>query len=254
MNETVVVGGVKGPGGVSTVTLAMAATAAVYGPVMLVEGDPSGGSLLARCPDLVAGPDLYEAALSRNGSGLEEVAQRLGDVSVVPAWGRPFRLTQPLLRPRVPWPTLFGGFDGTVFVDVGRVWPEAPTMGLLASADVVVLVAASEPGPVAATMEWATRGGRHGAADAGVAAERVRMVTCEVVGRRRRVSVTPQDLRLVTGPGYLGHFPHDEAAVEWLCRGASVTDRALRHRPLIEVAHGVVARLADPTLTGVVAR
>ena len=41
-------------------------------------------------------------------------------------------------------------------------------MGVLAAVDVVVLVAASEPGPVAATMEWATRGGRHGAGDVGV--------------------------------------------------------------------------------------
>jgi hypothetical protein len=246
---TVAVGAVKGPGAVSTVTLTMAATAAVSGPVMLVEADPSGGSLLARCPDLAVGPDFYDQALSRNGSRLVDVAQRLGEVAVVPAWGRPFRLSQALLRPRVPWPMLFGEFDGIVFVDVGRVWPEAPTMGVLASADVVVLVAASEPGPVAATLEWAGRGGRHGAAAAAVAEERVRMATCEVVGRRRRVSVTPRDLASVKG--YLGHLPHDEVAVEWLWRGASVTDRVLRHRPYVEAARGMVARL--PLLTGVVA-
>jgi hypothetical protein len=253
MTWTVAVGAVKGPGAVSTVTLTMAATAAVSGPVMMVEADPSGGSMLARCPGLAVGADLHDLALSRNGSRLVDVAQRLGDVAVVPAWGRPFRLSQALMRPRVPWPMRFGEFDGTVFVDVGRVWPEAPTMGLLASADVVVLVAASEPGPVAATLEWAGRGGRHGGADTGVGADRVRMVTCEVVGRRRGVSVTPKDLGALTGVGWLGHLHHDEVAVEWLWRGASVTDRALRHRPFIEAARGVVGGLFEPMLTGAVA-
>ena len=45
---------------------------------------------------------------------------------------------------------------------------------------------------------------------------------------------------MVTGPAYLGHFPHDDVAVEWLWRGVSVTHRTLRRRPLIDVAHGVM--------------
>ena len=52
-----------------------------------------------------------------------------------------------------------------VVVDVGRLYPDAPTLGVLSVMDVIVLVAASEPGPVATTMEWASRGGRHAAAD-----------------------------------------------------------------------------------------
>jgi hypothetical protein len=182
--------------------------------------------------------------LSRTSAGLAAVAQRLGDVAVVPAWGRPFRLSQALARPRVPWEMLFGEVGGTVFIDVGRVAPGSPTMGVLAAVDLVVLVAASEPGPVAATMEWASRGGRHAAGDVGVSPERLRMVTNEVVGRRRRVSVSPRDLAMQDGPLFLGHFPHDERAVDLLWRGASVTHRSLRRSPLVEAASGVLAGLS----------
>ena len=84
--------------------------------------------------------------------------------------------------------------------------------------DVIVLVSASEPGPVAATMEWAG-GGRHAAGDVGVSTDRIVMVTNEVVGRRRRVSVTPREMASLHGPPYLGHFVHDEAAVELRHRG-----------------------------------
>ena len=219
MTVTVGVAGVKGAGGVTTSAVALAAVSAMSGPTMLVEADPSGGSLLGWCEDLRAAGDLYDVAMSRQAGGLASAAQRFGDMVVVPAWGRPFRLTQALLRPRVPWEVLFDEVGGTVIVDVGRVAPDIPTLGLLAAMDVVVLVSPSEPGPVAATMEWAMRGGRHGAADAGLDTSRLRMVTSEVVGRRRRVSVTPRDLASVTGPAYLGHLPHDETAVDLLTPG-----------------------------------
>jgi hypothetical protein len=195
---------------------------------------------------------LYDVAMARESGGLASVAQRFGDMAVVPAWGRPFRLTQALSRPRVPWEVLFDEVGGTVIVDVGRLAPDSPTLGVLAALDVTVLVSASEPGPVAATMEWATRGGRHGAGDAGLAVERLRMVTSEVVGRRRRISVTPRDLASMTGPAYLGHLPHDETSVDLLTRGASITDRVLRRRPFVEVAVGLAAAVSDPARVGVV--
>jgi hypothetical protein len=219
---------------------------------MLVEADPSGGSLLATCGELRARGDLYDVSLTRNSAGLESVAQPLGDLLVVPAWGRPFRLMQALVRPRVPWAVLFGEVDATVFVDVGRVYPQAPTMGLLVAADVVLLVAASEPGPVAATMEWANRGGCHGAGEIGVSADRLAMITSEVVGRRRAVTVTPRDLSAVTGATYLGHLPHDPDAVELLCRGGSVAHRSLRRSRMVEAATMLAWSLADPARVGVV--
>src|SRR5215210_6715712 len=117
------------------------------------------------------------------------------------------------MRPRVPWDLLFDEVAGTVVVDLGRLYPDAPTLGVLSVMDVIVLVAASEPGPVATTMEWASRRGRHAAGDVGVATERLVMVTNEVVGRRRRVSVTPRQMTALQGPPYLGRFEHDEATV-----------------------------------------
>lgn len=249
---TIAVASVKGAGGVTSAALVLAAVRAETDDVMLVEADPSGGSLLGWCEQLRPAADLYDLTMNRNSAGLASVAQQMGDLSVVPSWGRSFRLTQALIRPRVPWEALLRGFDGTVIVDVGRVYPEAPTMGLLAAVDLVVLVAASEPSPVATTMEWASRGGRHGSTDVGVPVGRLRMITSEVVGRRRTMSVTPRDLSFVTGAGYLGHLPHDPPSLELLCLGASIGDRRLRHSRLVEAGHVIAGALADSQRVGVV--
>jgi hypothetical protein len=120
---------VKGASGTSTGALSVSAAAAVQGPVTLVEADPSGGSLLSWCDDLRPAGDLYDAAMSRDPGGLAAIVQRLGDVAVVPSWGRPFRTAQALMRPRVPWDLLFDEVAGTVVVDLGRLYPDAPTPG-----------------------------------------------------------------------------------------------------------------------------
>ena len=179
---------------------------------MLVEADPSGGSLLGWCEQLRPAGDLYDLTMNRNSAGVASVAQPMGDLSVVPSWGRSFRLTQALTRPRVPWDALLGGFDGTVIVDVGRRLPrgadDGPPRGRATSS------CSSPPpsrhrsprrwsGPAAAAVtDRRTSACRSG---------RLRMITSEVVGRRRAMSVTPRDLSLVTGAGYLGHLPHDPA-------------------------------------------
>jgi MinD-like ATPase involved in chromosome partitioning or flagellar assembly len=236
--------GVKGAG-VSTSAFAEAACLAIHGPVTYVEADPSGGSLLSRCDGLQAAGDLYDAAMSRDPGGLAGVVQRLGDVDVVPSWGRAFRTLQALTRPRVPWDLLFDEVAGTVVVDLGRLYPNAPTLGVLNAMDVVVLVSPPEPGAVATTMEWATRGGRDAAGDVGVSIDRIAMITNEVVGRRPRVTVTPRELASLQGPPYLGHLPHDEPAVELLHRGASMRHKTLRRRPLTEAASTIAAGLLE---------
>jgi cellulose biosynthesis protein BcsQ len=241
--------GVKGTG-VSTSAFTVAAALAGHGPVTYVEADPSGGSLLSRCTDLRAAGDLYDAAMSRDPGGLASIVQRLGDVDVVPSWGRPFRTLQALSRPRVPWELLFDEVEGTVVVDLGRLYPGAPTFGVLNAMDVIVLVAPPEPGAVAATMEWAIRGGRDSGGDVGVAVDRIVMITNEVVGRRSRVSVTPREMASLQGPPYLGHLPHDETAVELLHRGASMQHKSLRRRPFGESAATIAAGLlARATVT-----
>ena len=242
---TIAFAAVKGAGGVTSASLVLAAALAEQDHTILVEADPSGGSLLSWCEQLRPAGDFYDIAMNRNSAGLESVAQPLGNLSVIPSWGRSFRLTQALIRPRVPWGTLFDSHAGTVIVDVGRVYPDAPAMGLLAAADLVVLVATSEPSPVATTMEWASRGGRHGSTDAGIPTGRLRMITNEVVGRRRTMTVTPRDLSLVTGADYLGHLPHDSAALGLLCRGASISDRSVRRSRLTEAARLLAESLAN---------
>jgi MinD-like ATPase involved in chromosome partitioning or flagellar assembly len=236
---------VKGASGTTTGALGVAAASAVQGPVTFVEADPSGGSLLSWSDDLRPAGDLYDAAMSREPGGLAAIVQHLGDVAVVPSWGRPFRTTQALMRPRVPWDLLFDELAGTVIVDLGRLYPEAPTLGVLNAMDVIVLVSASEPGPVATTMEWAGRGGRHAAGDVGVSTDRIVMMTNEVVARRRRLSVTPREMASLQGPPYVGHFEHDETAVELLHRGASVLHRSLRRSPLVQSATNLAVLLAD---------
>ena len=212
---TIAVASVKGAGGVTSAALVLAAVRAETDDVMLVEADPSGGSLLGWCEQLRPAGDLYDLAMSRNSAGLASVAQQMGDLSVVPSWGRSFRLTQALIRPRVPWAVLLGGFDGTRH----RRCRTASTRRRRRSASWRRATSScssppSEPAPVATTMEWASRGGRHGPADVGMPVGRLRMITSEVVGRRRTMSVTPRDLSLVTGAGYLGHLPHDPASLE----------------------------------------
>jgi hypothetical protein len=236
--------GVKGAG-VSTASVSEAAHLASRGPVTYVEADPSGGSLLSRCDDLRPACDLYDAAMSRDPGGLAGIVQRLGDVDVVPSWGRAFRTMQALTRPRVPWDLLFDELPGTVVVDLGRLYPNAPTLGVLNAMDVIVLVSPPEPGPVATTMEWAVRGGRDALGDVGVSVDRIVMITNEVVGRRPRVTVTPRELASLQGPPYLGHLPHDEPAVELLHRGASMLHKSLRRRPLTEAAATIATGLLE---------
>ena len=245
MSRKIGIASVKGASGSSTAALCVSAAAAVLGPVTLVEADPSGGSLLSWCDNLRPAGDLYDAAMSRDRGGLAAIVQRLGDVAVVPSWGRPFRTVQALMRPRVPWDLLFDEVPGTVVVDLGRLYPDAPTLGVLNAMDVIVLVSASEPGPVAATMEWASRGGRHAAGDVGVSTNRIVMITNEVVARRRRVSVSPREMASLSGPPYLGHLEHDETAVNLLQRGGSVLHRSLRRSPLVQAATNIAASIGD---------
>ena len=159
--------------------------------------------------------------------------------------GQAFRTLQALSRPRVPWDLLFDEVAGTVVVDVGRLYPNAPTLGVLNAMDVIVLVSPPEPGAVATAMEWAIRGGRDSAGDVGVSIDRIVMITNDVVGGRSRLAVTPREMASLHGPPYVGHLPHDAAAVELLHRGASMQHKSLRRRPLTESAATITAGLLE---------
>jgi hypothetical protein len=142
------VASVSGAPGVSCTALGLAALWPQR-PALLVEADPSGGVLAARF-SLARGPGLAElAAACRHGEPITDPAlvkqylpprfevvtapgdagETSGAVTVVAAH------PDAALRPLGP----------VVVCDVGRLYPDSPTMRLLPAADAVVLV--TDPGP-----------------------------------------------------------------------------------------------------------
>ncbi|MBA3286403.1 MAG: hypothetical protein H0U21_00055 [Acidimicrobiia bacterium] len=252
--SVVVVAAVKGSGGVTAAALALGASLAATpdsAAVTLVEADPSGGSLLGWCEQLTAGDGLYEAAFSRHSDGLASVAQPLGEMAVVVARGTPFRLIAALERPRRSWSNLLRSVDGTVIVDIGRLTPSSPTAPIVAAADVIVLVAAADPGSVAATMEWIGRGGRLTPDELGVSSERIRLLTTEVTPSGGPHGLAPRELARELGPAYIGHLPHDPDGLRTLCRGASARHRSLRRSALIDATAGLAELVLGSTRTRV---
>ena len=253
VTATIGMAGVKGPAA-STAALCGGRGVAVPGPTMLVEADPSGGSLLAgaRICGRPATCTTWRWPASRAGS--PSVAQRLGDMAVVPAWGRPFRLTQALSRPRVPWEVLFGEVGGTVIVDVGRLDPDGPTLGRVGGVGRRGAGGGVGAGPGGGDDGVGDRGGRHGAGDAGLPVERLRMVTTEVVGRRRRVSVHPARWRRCTGAAVpRPSAPRRRRRVDLLCRGArsptgccAAAARRVPRRPIAAAAGATRAGPSTP--------
>ena len=241
MTWVVAVGSVKASGGATSTALVLAASAAATGePVTLVEADPSGGSLFGWCVDLdPSGAGLYEGVFQRD---LAAGVQRLGEIGVVAAQGDPWRISAALDRPR-GWRPLLEPLDGVVVVDIGRLFPGSPAAQIAGVADVVVLVAPPEPGPLAATLEWVARRGQFAATDAQVDTERVKMLTVDVAVERRHRIDPGRLARDQLGPVYAGHVPFDAGALELLCRGASIGHRSLRRSRLVFGVHGLLARL-----------
>jgi hypothetical protein len=237
----VAVGSVKASGGATSTALVLSASAATTGGcVTLVEADPSGGSLLGWCADLdPSGPGLYEGVFQRD---LAAGAQRLGGVDVVAAQGDPWRISAALVRPR-GWRPLFDPLDGVAVVDIGRLFPGSPAAQIAGVADVVVLVAPPEPGPLAATLEWVTRRGQFAATDAQIDTGRVRILTVDVAAERRHRIDPGRLARDELGSVYVGHIPFDDGALDLLCRGASIGHRSVRRSRLVLGVHGLVARL-----------
>jgi MinD-like ATPase involved in chromosome partitioning or flagellar assembly len=241
VTHVVAVGSIKASAGATSTSLVLAASAAAGGQrSTLVETDPSGGSLLGWCADLdPSGPGLYEGVFQRD---LTVGIQPLGGVAVIAAQGDPWRISSALDRPR-GWRQLLDPLDGVVVVDVGRLFPGSPAAQIAGVADMVVLVAPAEPGPLAATLEWVARRGQFAATDAMIDADRVRIVTVNVAAERRQRIDPGRLARDELGPAYAGHVPFDDGALELLCRGASIDHRALRRSRLVVGVHGLLGRL-----------
>jgi hypothetical protein len=241
---TIAVGTVKGSIGATTTALALAAALAERHPTLLVESDPSGGSLAGTCPVLHPAPSL-EAMMAerRDRAGLDQLlacAQTLGDVSVALCPAEPFRAHLVVGQPRSPWIDTLRDVDAHVVCDVGRVYPGSPSWPVLDVADLVLLVAATDPMSLAANVEWADQLGRVAPAVEGLALDvtSIVLVTPPGVGRARP---SPAAAAKELGRRLAGLLPWDPASVDLLHRGASLRHRSLRRSALAASARALVA-------------
>jgi hypothetical protein len=133
----VAVGSTKGSPGATMFALALAAR--WPGESVLVEADPDGGDLGARCaiPDDPGIASLVLAA-RRGDAELADHTQRIGvgiDVLVAPAGAARSAATVEALPPAA---LVHTGLD--VLVDVGRLGGDSPAAGIVATADRIIVV------------------------------------------------------------------------------------------------------------------
>ena len=245
MSTVIAVGSVKGIGGATSTALGLAAAAGEYSSgAVMVEADPSGGSLLGWSEHLNATrPSLYEAASQHS---LELAMQRLGQVRVVPAQGDPWKITVAIEGVR-RWRPMLDDAGDIAVVDVGRLYPSSPALRIVGQADTLVLVAPPEAGPLAATIEWMLRGGQRSANDTALDPARMRLISVDTAtGRRARVD--PNSLiRENLGVTYAGHIPSDDAALSLLCRGTGLGHRRLTRSKLAYAHRNLLGSLVDLT-------
>ena len=242
MTQVIALASVKGTGGVTSSALGLAAALGMRSDALVLEADPSGGSLLGWCPTLdpTAG-GLYEAAFERERPGLSPFVQSLGDIGVVVAQGEPYRIAAALERPR-GWRSLLDGITDHVVVDLGRLFPGTPALDVGAVADRLLLVAPPEAGPLAATAEWIGRGGQHAATGTRIESSRIGLLTADTGGDRRH-RIDPQRLGEELGVEHVGHLPFDGATLEKVCRGASLAHRSMRRSRLAPALSAVAERV-----------
>jgi hypothetical protein len=221
----------KGSPGTTTFGLALASV--WPRPVVLVEADPDGADLGARCglPDR---PGLLSVATesSRDNQPFTfgEHEQQVGNVRVVigPADARQASIAVTQLGD-----TLHGLSDVDLLVDVGRLRPGSPSSGLVAAADFLVVVSGGDLASVAHTAPALPA-----SPGAGVV----------VVGE---TGFDTAALREAFGAPVLGYVPRDKPAAAALHAGAV---RRPSRRGLLAaattIADRLVRRLAAPTPEG----
>ena len=214
----------KGSPGVSSVALGL--TASLGAGSMLVEADLSGGSAVAMCPQLnPPGPSL-DIALTVNDLGAG--AQPVGEISVVAMRGDLWRNTQSMTGVG-RWASLWAAIDGPVVSDLGRWVPGSPASRIAGEADVVVLVSSLDAHAVAATLNWAQRGGQLSASDPVLDRNRMVLVTTDLM-RTKAGKVSPAELATdvpAWGLRYGGHVPFDEGPLDALRRGAGFGHKSI---------------------------
>ena len=143
---------------VTTVALGLAATWPSERRVLLVEGDPAGGTLAA-ASEWPAEPGLVSLAASARRGGdpglVWEHCQRLpGDAAVLaaPALGEQARNALGMLGPLLG---RLGELDGDVLIDCGRLDPGSPGVALWERAERSLLVVRPRLADLQALASWA---------------------------------------------------------------------------------------------------
>lgn len=191
---------------------------------------------------------LYEAVWDRE-RGFDGAVQPLGELGVVVAHGDPWRINVALSRPRA-WRPLLDQLEGIVVVDLGRLYPGSPAKAIAGEADRIVLVTPAESAPLAATLEWLTRGGQFKADDPRLDVDRIKLATADTAPHRPQRLDPSRLSRDQLGACYVAHLPYDDAAVDLLCRGASFAHRSLRRSSLGLAVRGLHETVMDPTRVG----
>jgi hypothetical protein len=249
---------VKGHGGATTTALGATLVAPAQARPLLVECDPSGGDLTHR-HRLAARPSVVDLAAAARGpaagssevftAGVQELRfyDHAVEVVVAPAGGAQTRAALPELT-RPSQPTL-NPPDRLVVADCGRLDADSPARPLLASADVVVVLARASADELAHLREHLadldsltagrlvvalTPGGLYPAGDV---ADWLTRYVAEALAR-------DPELLMVTGP-----LPQDRRAAGVLA-GDLAPGRRWRRLPLFVALDRLLGELAPLLRTG----
>src|SRR4051794_21329178 len=141
----IAIGSVHGSPGVTSLAIDLARVAAARegSRSVLVEADPDGGRLAARL-DLAVRPGLTElAGAARVGIAADDLwrfAQGHGDVAVVVAHPAAEQVQAALRAAATHIGAALQRLGATVIVDVGRLRPGSPSLGLAGIADHLIVV------------------------------------------------------------------------------------------------------------------
>lgn len=217
-------------------------------PTWLIEADPAGGVLAARCAVASAG-GLERLAFPTGPVGttterFTDAATALGTVRVVTAPGDPFRAWT-CHTPRLSWAASLRELPGSVVVDLGRVRGGAPVQPVLEQLDCLLVVASADAADIVTSASWVEALGRVSPADRGVTVDIARLVVvespCVAVPSGRA------DVERELGDRLAGWLPWSPPTVRLVEQGCSLHDRRLRRQPLVRAINTLSLRLDAAT-------